>query len=100
MEPDDARFLELVSRFDEALRHHASDEESEQFPKLRAQISAEDLVELGSKVEAAKKAAPTPATSVGAAQRAVPQDGRSGRGDARSTPRQADRPIEQGLTSR
>jgi hemerythrin superfamily protein len=59
VKPDDARFLDLVSRFDEALRHHATDEESEQFPKLRAQIPADELVELGSKVEAAKKAAPT-----------------------------------------
>jgi hemerythrin superfamily protein len=59
VDADDARFLELVSRFKEALRHHASDEESEQFPKLRAHIPPDELVELGAKVEAAKKAAPT-----------------------------------------
>jgi hemerythrin superfamily protein len=59
VEVDDARFLGLVSRFKEALRHHASDEESEQFPMLRAHIPAGELVELGSKVETAKTAAPT-----------------------------------------
>jgi hemerythrin superfamily protein len=57
--PTDNEFLNLVSRLDQQLRHHASDEEDNQFPKLRAALSAEDLVELGSKVEAAKKAAPT-----------------------------------------
>ncbi len=55
----DARFLELVSQLEQQLRHHASDEEENQFPKLRAALSPEDLVELGAKVEAAKKAAPT-----------------------------------------
>ena len=55
----DARFLELVRELDGKLRHHAEDEETEQFPKLRAHLPAEDLVELGKKVEAAKKLAPT-----------------------------------------
>ena len=55
----DDQFLELVGQLDRQLRHHASDEEENQFPKLRAALSAEDLIELGHKVEAAKKAAPT-----------------------------------------
>lgn len=59
VEPSDGRFLELIARFESALRHHASDEERDQFPLLRAHIPAEDLVALGEKVEAAKKAAPT-----------------------------------------
>ena len=41
------------------LDHHADDEESDQFPKLRRAVSAEELVDLGRKVEAAKKVAPT-----------------------------------------
>ncbi len=39
------------------LRHHARDEEDEQFPKLRMHVLAADLVEPGEEVEAAKKLA-------------------------------------------
>jgi hemerythrin-like domain-containing protein len=53
------RFDEIVRRMTEQLRHHAHDEESEQFPKLRAHLSHEDLVEMREKVESAKKLAPT-----------------------------------------
>ncbi|MEX5293666.1 hemerythrin domain-containing protein [Kocuria sp. CPCC 205268] len=52
-------FLELVREMQSQLRHHIEDEESDQFPKLRAHIPAEDLVALGEKVENAKKLAPT-----------------------------------------
>lgn len=55
----DAQFLELVRELDAKLRHHANDEESEQFPQLRAHIPPKELVELGKKVENAKKVAPT-----------------------------------------
>jgi hypothetical protein len=41
------------------LDDHIDDEEKEQFPKLRAHIPAEKLVELKGKVETAKKLAPT-----------------------------------------
>lgn len=54
-----AEFIATVKRFKELLDHHADDEESDQFPKMRKHISAEDLVDLGRKVEAAKKIAPT-----------------------------------------
>ena len=53
------RFDDLVRRMTEQLRHHVHDEEGEQFPKLRAQIPHEELVELRGKVETAKKLAPT-----------------------------------------
>jgi hemerythrin superfamily protein len=53
------RFMELVRELEAQLRHHAGDEESDQFPKLRANIPREQLVELGEKVETAKKLAPT-----------------------------------------
>ncbi|MEX5297896.1 hemerythrin domain-containing protein [Kocuria sp. CPCC 205292] len=52
-------FLELIREMQSQLRHHIEDEESDQFPKLRAHIPAGDLVELGEKVETAKKVAPT-----------------------------------------
>ncbi|GAA2880632.1 hemerythrin domain-containing protein [Pseudonocardia halophobica] len=56
---DDARFDVLVGDMTRALRHHAEDEETEQFPKMRERIPQETLVELRRKVEAAKKVAPT-----------------------------------------
>ncbi|MFQ3787054.1 hemerythrin domain-containing protein [Halomonas sp. A29] len=52
-------FMDRVQKLDELLRHHAKDEEVDQFPKLRQRISREDLVELGRKVEKAKQMAPT-----------------------------------------
>lgn len=55
----DPAFLELVQKFQGQLSHHADDEESDQFPALRAHIPADTLVELGRKVEHAKKLAPT-----------------------------------------
>ena len=53
------RFLELTRQLEAQLRHHIEDEEADQFPRLRAHIPADELVELGTKVETAKKLAPT-----------------------------------------
>ena len=55
----DARFDELVRTMTEQLRHHVHDEESEQFPRLRAAVPQEELVGLREKVDTAKKIAPT-----------------------------------------
>ena len=55
----DVGFPVLVGELKELLEHHADDEESDQFPKMRQHLSAETLHELGRKVEAAKKVAPT-----------------------------------------
>ncbi len=55
----DSGFLDLLHEFEEKLDHHAHDEEDEQFPKLRAHVPHEDLVEMGEKVEKAKQVAPT-----------------------------------------
>ena len=55
----DAEFMGLVRELKELLDHHADDEESDQFPKLREHLTAETLHDLGRKVEAAKKVAPT-----------------------------------------
>ena len=41
------------------MRHHAHDEEADQFSRLRAHVSHDDLVALGAKVELAKTLAPT-----------------------------------------
>ena len=40
-------------------RDHMADEEGDQFPQLRAQVPRDELVEIGRKVETAKKLAPT-----------------------------------------
>jgi hemerythrin-like domain-containing protein len=53
------RFMDLVRELESNLRHHVDDEETDQFPKLRAHIPVDRLVELGGKVETAKKLAPT-----------------------------------------
>lgn len=59
IDPNDAAFFDVVSRLDAVLRDHVAGEENDQFPKLRAALSQEQLDEIGAKVEAAKKAAPT-----------------------------------------
>lgn len=59
VDPSAPAFMELIRQLETQLRHHASDEESQQFPQLRAHISGEKLVEIGQKVQKAKKLAPT-----------------------------------------
>jgi hemerythrin-like domain-containing protein len=59
LEPGDARFLEVVGRLQEQVRHHATDEENTQFPELRSSLSQDRLVHMGEQVERAKMAAPT-----------------------------------------
>lgn len=59
LEVADPQFPQCVARIQEVLADHVSDEESEQFPKMRAAIPAEKLVELRAKVEMAEKIAPT-----------------------------------------
>jgi hemerythrin superfamily protein len=53
------RFDDLVREMQDKLRHHAQDEETEQFPRLRAQVPHDKLVELREKVDTAKRVAPT-----------------------------------------
>ena len=55
----DPGFLTLVGRLETVLLDHVSDEEDQQFPKLRAAIPHDQLVTMAGKVEAAKKIAPT-----------------------------------------
>jgi hypothetical protein len=55
----DAEFPAIIGELETTLRDHVRDEESDQFPQLRARIPREELVEMAGKVEAAKKLAPT-----------------------------------------
>jgi hemerythrin superfamily protein len=59
IDASDPAFMERVRELEAMLRHHASDEEADQFPQLRAHIPGEQLVAMGEKVQAAKKLAPT-----------------------------------------
>jgi hemerythrin superfamily protein len=59
VEPDDARFDELVRQLETTLVDHIDDEEADQFPELRARVPRPELVEMAGKVETAKKLAPT-----------------------------------------
>ena len=59
VDPADGRFVELVQQLRSVLQHHATDEEAEQFPQLRAHVPHEQLVEMAEKVDKAKKLAPT-----------------------------------------
>jgi hemerythrin superfamily protein len=52
-------FLTVVGRISSVLAGHVRDEETEQFPQLRAHVPEQKLVELKGKVETAKKVAPT-----------------------------------------
>ncbi len=59
LDASEPRFLETLGRMEQVLRDHIADEERDQFPLLRAHLSHDRLVEIGTKVETAKKAAPT-----------------------------------------
>jgi hemerythrin superfamily protein len=53
------RFDELVGQLARTLEDHVQDEERDQFPQLRARVPREQLVQMATNVEAAKKVAPT-----------------------------------------
>jgi hemerythrin superfamily protein len=54
-----AEFDAALRELETLLADHVRDEESEQFPELRARVPGEKLTELAGKVETAKKLAPT-----------------------------------------
>lgn len=58
-DPAGPGFTVLIGELERTLRDHVQDEESGQFPRLREKVPADKLVELGGKVETAKKLAPT-----------------------------------------
>jgi hemerythrin superfamily protein len=59
VDADSPEFDETLRRLQAILTDHVQDEETEQFPLLRARVPSEKLVELAAKVETAKKLAPT-----------------------------------------
>jgi len=59
LDAKDSRFDELVGQLSRILDDHVQDEEHEQFPQLRARVPREQLVQMATNVEAAKKVAPT-----------------------------------------
>jgi hemerythrin superfamily protein len=59
LDASDPAFMERIQQLDAQLRHHATDEETEQFPQLRAHIAGEKLMAMGESVQTAKKLAPT-----------------------------------------
>src|SRR5690349_16733032 len=50
LDAEDPRFTELVSELRRQLHHHATDEENDQFPRLRAHVSREKLVQMREQV--------------------------------------------------
>lgn len=64
-------FRQHLAELETVLRDHVTDEESEQFPQLRARVPREELVKMAAKVEAAKKIAPTRPHPLGVGSRAV-----------------------------
>jgi len=59
LEPTDPEFDRLYRKLAAEIRHHMQDEETDLFPRMRAACTADDLAELGRKVGAVKKIAPT-----------------------------------------
>ncbi|MET9145944.1 hemerythrin domain-containing protein [Streptomyces sp. NPDC004042] len=56
---DEIRFDQLMGRLMREIREHVTDEERNLFPRLREAAGAGELEELGDKVRAAKRTAPT-----------------------------------------
>jgi hemerythrin superfamily protein len=59
MSPEDDDYEDKMMRLMQSVRHHVQEEEDEMFPKLRSEVDAERLIELGKMVETAKMMAPT-----------------------------------------
>ena len=59
LDATDPQFEQLARQLREQLHHHATDEEDEQFPRLRTYVPHEKLVEMREQVDKAKKLAPT-----------------------------------------
>jgi hypothetical protein len=59
LEPDDPAFDDELATLMGEIRHHIADEEGEMFAHMRQVIDTDDLVKLGTRVEAFKKVAPT-----------------------------------------
>ena len=58
-DPLEPKFDELLRELESILADHVSDEESQQFPQLRARVPHDELVQIAQQVQSAKKLAPT-----------------------------------------
>jgi hemerythrin superfamily protein len=59
LDPDDDAFAEELRRLMREIRAHVVEEEGEMFPRMREVLTPEELTQLGGRVEAIKKLAPT-----------------------------------------
>lgn len=59
LQPGDPTFDDDLAALMLGVREHVAEEEGQMFPHMRAAFTQEELVELGAKVEAVKKIAPT-----------------------------------------
>lgn len=59
MDPGDPGFHQKMEKVISDVKEHVEEEEGEMFPKLREAISANELLEIGEKLEKAKGRAPT-----------------------------------------
>lgn len=59
LDPEDPGFDDELATLMQEIRHHIEDEEGEMFVHMRERLDEEELVKMGGRVEAFKKAAPT-----------------------------------------
>ena len=59
LDPEDPGFDDAVAELIREIRHHIEDEEGDMFTKMRDQFSKEELLNMGTRVQAFKKVAPT-----------------------------------------
>jgi hemerythrin superfamily protein len=59
LDPDDERFGAKVTVLIENVRHHVAEEEGSLFPAVRAALGRKELLELGDRLEEARRVAPT-----------------------------------------
>jgi hemerythrin superfamily protein len=59
VDPQDVKFDDLLTQLITDVRGHIGEEETDLFPRLQAACSEQELVDLGAKVQLAKKVAPT-----------------------------------------
>lgn len=57
--PDDPGYREVVNKLIADVRHHVEEEEGDLFPRLREATTEAERAELGEKIQAAKRSAPT-----------------------------------------
>jgi hemerythrin superfamily protein len=59
MDPSDFEFDSAVTQLIKDVRHHVDEEEAEMFPRLRSALGQERLMQLGARMQEAKRTAPT-----------------------------------------